>query len=78
MSSFIYYTGFLVSVPPNYSLPDCGRADFGGIFAARSRHPSGVNAAMADGSVRFVRSSIGEAVWRAAGTRAGGEPPSDF
>jgi prepilin-type processing-associated H-X9-DG protein len=78
VSPRVYYTGFLVSVPPNFSLPDCGRGDFGGIFAARSHHPSGVNAAMADGSVRFVRSSIEGAVWRGAGTRAGGEPPPAF
>lgn len=78
MSPFVYYTTFLVSVPPNFSVPDCGRADFGGIFTARSYHPSGVNVAMADGSVHFVRSSIDRAVWRGAGTRAGGEPPPDF
>ena len=41
--------------------------------AARSRHPSGVNAAMADGSVRFVTSNIDRAVWSAAGSRAGGD-----
>ena len=78
MSPFVYYTTFLVSVPPNFSVPDCGRADFGGIFAARSYHPSGVNVAMADGSVRFVRSSIDCAISRGAGTRAGGEPPPAF
>jgi prepilin-type N-terminal cleavage/methylation domain-containing protein/prepilin-type processing-associated H-X9-DG protein len=78
MAPRVYYTAFLVSVPPNFSLPDCGWAPYGGIFAARSHHPTGVNAAMADGSVRFVRSSIDEAVWRAAGTRSGGEPPPAF
>jgi prepilin-type N-terminal cleavage/methylation domain-containing protein/prepilin-type processing-associated H-X9-DG protein len=41
--------------------------------AARSRHPGGVNAALADGSVRFVSDSIDQGVWRALGTRAGGE-----
>jgi prepilin-type N-terminal cleavage/methylation domain-containing protein/prepilin-type processing-associated H-X9-DG protein len=41
--------------------------------AARSAHPGGVNAAMADGSVRFVKSTINRAVWVALGTRAGGE-----
>jgi prepilin-type N-terminal cleavage/methylation domain-containing protein/prepilin-type processing-associated H-X9-DG protein len=41
--------------------------------AARSRHPGGVNAAMADGSVRFVKESIAQPIWMALGTRAGGE-----
>ncbi|MBY0515029.1 MAG: DUF1559 domain-containing protein [Gemmataceae bacterium] len=39
----------------------------------RSRHPGGVNAAMCDGSVRFVRSSVSLAAWRAAGTAQGNE-----
>jgi prepilin-type N-terminal cleavage/methylation domain-containing protein/prepilin-type processing-associated H-X9-DG protein len=47
-------------------------------ITARSYHPGGVNAAMMDGSVRFVRNSIAQDVWRAAGTRAGGEVPGDF
>ena len=41
---------------------------------ARSRHTNGVNAAMCDGSVRFVSNSISLAAWRAAGTAMGGEP----
>jgi prepilin-type N-terminal cleavage/methylation domain-containing protein/prepilin-type processing-associated H-X9-DG protein len=45
---------------------------------ARSYHTGGVNAALMDGSVRFVRNSVDRDVWRAAGTRAGGEVPGDF
>jgi prepilin-type processing-associated H-X9-DG protein len=41
--------------------------------AARSRHPGGVNVAMADGSLRFVADDVEPAVWKAAATRAGGE-----
>jgi prepilin-type N-terminal cleavage/methylation domain-containing protein/prepilin-type processing-associated H-X9-DG protein len=41
--------------------------------AARSRHPGGVNAAFADGSVRFLTNSITPAIWVSLGTRAGGE-----
>jgi prepilin-type N-terminal cleavage/methylation domain-containing protein/prepilin-type processing-associated H-X9-DG protein len=41
--------------------------------AARSRHPGGVNVALADGGVRFVEDRVDAAVWKAAGTRAGGE-----
>jgi prepilin-type N-terminal cleavage/methylation domain-containing protein/prepilin-type processing-associated H-X9-DG protein len=40
---------------------------------ANSRHPGGVNVCLADGSVRFVKSSINVATWRAVGTRNGGE-----
>jgi prepilin-type N-terminal cleavage/methylation domain-containing protein/prepilin-type processing-associated H-X9-DG protein len=41
--------------------------------AARSYHTGGVNAAMADGSVRFFSNSIDQYTWRAMGTRAGSE-----
>jgi prepilin-type N-terminal cleavage/methylation domain-containing protein/prepilin-type processing-associated H-X9-DG protein len=37
--------------------------------AARSKHPGGVNAAMVDGSVRFVNDSIDLKTWRRLGTR---------
>ncbi|QDV32345.1 DUF1559 domain-containing protein [Tautonia plasticadhaerens] len=42
-------------------------------YGARSRHPSGVNAAMADGSVRFVRDAIDALTWRALSTTRGAE-----
>ena len=42
-------------------------------FAARSRHPGGINAAMADGSIHFVKSSIDLRTWRALSTTAGSE-----
>jgi len=48
-------------------------APWSAFTAARSRHAGGVNAALADGSVRFVTNSISTFTWRAAGTRAGGE-----
>ena len=41
--------------------------------AARSRHPSGVNASMCDASVRFVGDGIDLQAWRALATRDGGE-----
>ena len=47
-------------------------------LAARSMHTGGVNAAMCDGSVRFVRNSVDAVVWLNAGTRSGGEVPGDF
>jgi prepilin-type processing-associated H-X9-DG protein len=40
---------------------------------ASSYHPGGINAALADGSVRFFKESVSLVVWMALGTRAGGE-----
>jgi prepilin-type processing-associated H-X9-DG protein len=42
-------------------------------LTASSRHPGGVNAAICDGSVRFIKSSISPPVWWALSTVAGGE-----
>jgi len=42
-------------------------------MAARSKHPSGVNAAKCDGSVHFFSEMIDLAVWRALSTSQGGE-----
>jgi prepilin-type N-terminal cleavage/methylation domain-containing protein/prepilin-type processing-associated H-X9-DG protein len=65
---------------PNSPIPDCSmhsayhvETDQHGVFAARSYHPGGVNCVMMDGSTRFVRSSVDTTVWRALGTRSGGE-----
>jgi prepilin-type N-terminal cleavage/methylation domain-containing protein len=46
--------------------------------AARSRHPSGVNASLADGSTRFISNSINAATYRALGTKDLGETLGDF
>ncbi len=47
------------------------------VNSARSRHPSGVNASFADGSVRFMTDSINLTAWRAYGTMDGGETISE-
>ena len=69
------HTLFYVSAPPNTEVPDCGILPVGGtgIFAARSLHPGGVNAAMADGSARWFTSRVSPATWRGLGTRDGTE-----
>ena len=57
-----------VGAPPTYAA-----------VTSRSYHPAGVNVLLMDGSVRFVRSSVSLATWRAASTSAGGEVlGSDF
>ena len=44
------------------------------VFTSRSYHPAGVGVTMMDGSVQSVGSDIDINIWRAFGTRAGGEP----
>ncbi len=68
---------------PNEPTADCMGAPLGGgsqwrytaygLRAARSRHPSGVNVLLADGSVRFVQDSIEKKTWQAISTRQGSE-----
>lgn len=84
---FAAYSGTMYNhvAPPNWTGKDCGNwsaiADTPGehaIISARSYHTGGVHAQLADGSVRFVSSNIDRGIWRALGTRAGGEVVSDF
>jgi hypothetical protein len=49
-----------------------------GIFAARSYHVGGVHTLMCDGAVRFVSENVDLPIWRAGGTRAGGETIGEF
>lgn len=74
--------------PPNASELDCisnrlvgdvtVRYASYGWRTARSHHAGGVNALMADGSVRFVSDSIDIHIWRAAATRERGEVERTF
>ena len=76
-------TMFNTIAPPNspqYKWSAC-RADCGGgcdgasmdYSNAQSAHPGGVNTLMADGSVKFIKSSVALRTWWAIGTRANGE-----
>ncbi|MBN2021453.1 MAG: DUF1559 domain-containing protein [Pirellulales bacterium] len=65
-------TTFSAYMPPNTDVPDVV-AKGTGFFAARSNHPGGVNAVLADGGVRFVEQSIEPVAWRALSTRDGEE-----
>jgi len=71
------HTYYVHAQEPNGSIPDAladaAVVPAAGITTARSLHPGGVNALMGDGSTRFVSESIQRPVWRALGTRNGGE-----
>jgi prepilin-type processing-associated H-X9-DG protein len=54
----------------------CTQGDFGragDMIAASSNHPGGVNVALADGSVRFIKNSVNYQAWYALATVSGGE-----
>lgn len=51
----------------------CAQAQQAHYVNAMSNHPGGVNAGMADGSVRFIKDSIAMPTWWALGTKGGGE-----
>jgi prepilin-type N-terminal cleavage/methylation domain-containing protein/prepilin-type processing-associated H-X9-DG protein len=83
---------FSTRLPPNTPVPDrfnwCANRPpkeapcvWGGdyIFVlARSYHTGGVNMAMCDGSVRFIRNSVNPATYKALGSRGGGEVPGEL
>jgi prepilin-type N-terminal cleavage/methylation domain-containing protein/prepilin-type processing-associated H-X9-DG protein len=80
--SGFHNTIFNTANVPNPETLDCAEDDYrhlhgglihSGVFSASSRHPGGVNVAMMDGSVRFVKDGVSLAVWRAISTRNGGE-----
>jgi prepilin-type processing-associated H-X9-DG protein len=58
---------------PNSTNADCDNDSGSGMFAFRSKHPGGVNALFADGSVKFIKSSINQQTFWALGTKANGE-----
>ncbi len=64
---------------PNSSYPNCNMESWGGdmdapgMYNMSSYHPGGANAAFADGSVRYIKSSTNTATIWALGSRAGAE-----
>jgi prepilin-type processing-associated H-X9-DG protein len=60
-------------MPPNTWNCSQKNSDNDGAHTAGSRHPGVVNVLFTDGSVRAVKDTVNRSVWRALGTRAGGE-----
>ncbi|MGQ9915674.1 MAG: DUF1559 family PulG-like putative transporter, partial [Thermogutta sp.] len=88
-------TGFNTVLPPNSIGCKGASSEWGEdhVMPPDSYHPGGVNAALADGSVRFISDTINTGnlaapevsggpsrygVWGALGTRMGGETVSEF
>lgn len=64
---------------PEANLPcDVTTASAPTMFAARSRHPGGVQVALCDGSARFVAETIQIDIWRGLSTTHGQEVLGDF
>ncbi|CAN5838361.1 DUF1559 domain-containing protein [soil metagenome] len=63
------------TIPANHPMFCTRNIEVNGLVwaAARSEHPGGVNAGFGDGSVRFIKETINPEIWRALGTRNGGE-----
>jgi prepilin-type processing-associated H-X9-DG protein len=84
---FGFYSATLYNhvAPPNWKGFDCGNWSAiidapgeHGIVSARSMHPGGAHVQLADGSVRFASDNIDLGIWRAVGTRSGGEVIGEF
>ncbi len=64
---------------PNPNIPNCrtcswnGDLDCPGMYGMSSFHPGGANIAMADGSVRYLKSSTAMNIVWGLGSKAGGE-----
>lgn len=74
------YEVFNTLAPPNWKYPSCmtststsNHGSSSGLYAARSRHPGGVNMTLADASVRFVNETVDLQTYHAMGSRNGGE-----
>lgn len=81
--SFPGFVAFNTVAPPNWKhVSCCTGSEFGyacdrnGIVPARSLHPGGVMAALADGSVRFFSETVDLVTWQRYGARADGNPVS--
>jgi prepilin-type N-terminal cleavage/methylation domain-containing protein/prepilin-type processing-associated H-X9-DG protein len=60
-------------MPPNTWSCNNSNVNDAAAATASSRHSGGVNMAMCDGSVRFIKATVSTTTWWALGSRAGGE-----
>jgi len=74
--------GYTHVMPPNslscignsvFGVSDASWGGVGSATTATSNHPGGVNVGFSDGSVRFIKNSVGLQPWWALGSRNGGE-----
>lgn len=81
-SWFYHYfpqTGFFNTfVGPNSKAPDCGQNSDRVNQAARSMHTGGVQAVLADGSVRFISENIDLTTWGYLGDKSDGNVLGEF
>lgn len=74
----IYTAGYCENLP-QLNLPcDVSTGSAPTMFAARSRHPGGVQVTLCDGSARFVAETIQIDTWRYLATARGAEVVGDF
>jgi hypothetical protein len=67
------------STIPNITFNCAGcNYDGRGFHGARSLHPGGVNAVLADGSTRFISSTLAWITWQQLGARKDGGTPGSF
>ena len=74
-----FFVGFSTLMPPNS--PSCIHDDWDrqhAFISATSRHTGIAHALMGDGAVKGVSSNIDKLLWRAVGSRAGGETIGEF
>jgi prepilin-type processing-associated H-X9-DG protein len=81
ISGIMAYSLFNTIVPPNSNQYPFGGCKFRGsgvlegvnIMNVQSNHPGGANFLFADGSVKFMKSTVNQLTYMSLGTRAGGE-----
>jgi prepilin-type N-terminal cleavage/methylation domain-containing protein/prepilin-type processing-associated H-X9-DG protein len=81
IAGIMAYNLFNTIIPPSSNQYQFGGCKFRGsgvlegvnIMNSQSNHPGGANFLFADGSVKFIKSTINQATYMSLGTRAGGE-----